>query len=335
MPRGLAAPRPNTAQPSLDSPRLTRPLLQTQRKDLQRGFDELTRDLGIMDRWESYKKAVTDKLSQKRRPVRDPARPHDLECIGLSYNPIANPNKYNLRGYFTLSSLKHTPWINGGISKFMPRLVYSNHLRSRRLFLNVLTSTLMGGDTGGSCTLQYPKLPPRATGVKFTTWNTSLDRFIDMTSSGTGPDTSTNSAGQAWMHITSQEYDAKHKTNASHEEKHQRAADEDEDEDDDICDRPSVATLSKSNTSRHNLATREQTRAALGDEAADPCTSHSDRTLKNDDLGKLSNLIPQGVNLRFELDNPSTDPMEAVKEERRKEGKLAPRSTYRCRYCGG
>nr|RBQ88989.1 hypothetical protein FVER53263_14067 [Fusarium verticillioides] len=33
----------------------------TSREDLQRGFDELTRNLGIMDRSESYKKAVMDK----------------------------------------------------------------------------------------------------------------------------------------------------------------------------------------------------------------------------------------------------------------------------------
>ncbi|KAF5651893.1 hypothetical protein F25303_3794 [Fusarium sp. NRRL 25303] len=92
------------------------------------------------------------------------------------------------------------------------------------------------------------------------------------------------------------------KVQRSHEEKHQRAADEDEY--DDIYDRPPVATLSKSNTNCHNLATREQIRAVLGDEAADLCTSHNDGTLKNDNLGKLSNLITQGVNLRFPVPTP-------------------------------
>ncbi|KAF5985921.1 hypothetical protein FCOIX_1795 [Fusarium coicis] len=46
--------------------------------------------------------------------------------------------------------------------------------------------------------------------------------------------------------------------------------------------------------------------------------------LKNDDLGKLSDLITQGVAHRFELDNSTTDPMEEAESIRRKDGTTAP-----------
>lgn len=74
----------------------------------------------------------------------------------------------------------------------------------------------------------------------------------------------------------------------------------------------------------YGMATREELRATLGDEAADMCTYGPDGTLEDDRLGRLSELITRGVNLRLELDNPSTDPMQAAEEQRRKDGKPAP-----------
>ncbi|KAF5567438.1 hypothetical protein FNAPI_663, partial [Fusarium napiforme] len=72
------------------------------------------------------------------------------------------------------------------------------------------------------------------------------------------------------------------------------------------------------------LATRDEIRAALGDAAAGLCTYHSDGTLKNDDLGRLSDLITRGMTRRFELDNPSTDPMAEAEANRLKDGTPAP-----------